>query len=132
MATAPVKRGRGRPPKNLCAPSSSSQSSEQPKHVVPQSLLSGDAPLPLLYSSVRLCTSNTPSMVSKFKKQSATLTTKKALKSSVICPICEEAVVDSSSKSIGHDTIFCEGTCKAWLHGGCAGMSKAAFVEVYM
>ena len=57
--TAPVKRGRGRPPKNLRAPSSSSQSSEQPKHGVPQSLLSRDDPLPLLSSSVRLCTSTT-------------------------------------------------------------------------
>ena len=69
-------------------------------------------------------------MASKFKKQSVTLTTKKASKSSVICPICEEAVIDPSSKSVRHDSIFCEGTCKAWLHHWCAGMSKATFVEV--
>ena len=53
MATAPVKRGRGRPL------SSSSQSSEQSKHFAPQSLLSHDAPLPLLSSSLRLRTSTT-------------------------------------------------------------------------
>ena len=52
MATAPVKRGRGRPL------SSSSQSFEQSKHVAPQSLLSHDAPLPLRSSSLRLRTSN--------------------------------------------------------------------------
>ena len=72
-------------------------------------------------------------MTSKLKKQSATLTTKKASKSSIktiISPICEEAVVDPSSKNVGHDSIFCKGTCKAWLHRGCAGMSKAAFEKV--
>ena len=26
-----------------------------------------------------------------------------------------------------HYTIECEGTCKAWLHRGCAGLSKAVF-----
>ena len=72
------------------------------------------------------------SKTSKLKKQSA-LTTKNTSKSSIktiICPICEEAVVDPSSKNDGHDSIFCEGACKAWLHRGCAGMSKTVFEKV--
>ena len=40
----------------------------------------------------------------------------------VICPICEEPVIDET-----HESIECEGMCKAWLHRGCAGLSKAAF-----
>ena len=41
---------------------------------------------------------------------------------SVICPICEEPIVDGT-----HESIECEGMCKAWLHRRCAGLSKAAF-----
>ena len=55
---------------------------------------------------------------------------KRASKGSVICPICEDPIVDPSSQDAGHDSIFCEGGCKAWLHRGCAGLSKAAFEEV--
>ena len=59
-------------------------------------------------------------MASKLNKQSAMLTIKKASKPSIktiICPICEEAIVDPSSKNVGHDS-------------RCAGMSKAAFEKV--
>ena len=46
---------------------------------------------------------------------------------SVLCSICEDAILDASAKYPGHDAIECEGLCKAWLHRGCAGLSKAAF-----
>ena len=88
----------------------------------------------LLPSSLSPCerVAHSVSMTSKLKKQSA-LTTKNASKSSIktiICPICEEAVVDPSNKNVGHDSIFCKGACKAWLHRGCAGMSKTVFEKV--
>uniref|UniRef100_A0A1X7TZC5 Zinc finger PHD-type domain-containing protein n=1 Tax=Amphimedon queenslandica TaxID=400682 RepID=A0A1X7TZC5_AMPQE len=38
-----------------------------------------------------------------------------------ICPICEDPIIDSSQLSI-----MCEGKCAAWLHRGCAGLSRAA------
>ena len=68
-------------------------------------------------------------MASKSNKQSA-LTQKKTSKSAVICPICDEAVIDPSTKNVGQDSIFCDGACKAWLHRGCAGLSKSVFEEV--
>ena len=46
---------------------------------------------------------------------------------SVLCSICEDAILDASAKSPGHDAIECEGLCQACLHRGCAGVSKAAF-----
>ena len=46
---------------------------------------------------------------------------------SVLCPVCEELIVDGDEKTPGHDSIECEGLCKAWLHSGCAGLSKTAF-----
>jgi len=30
----------------------------------------------------------------------------------------------------GHDAIFCEGVCDAWLHRHCAGLSQLAFAEL--
>ena len=53
---------------------------------------------------------------------------KKSKLPSVICPVCEEAIIDTTARSSGHDSIECEGLCKAWLHRGCAGLSKAAFL----
>ena len=47
-----------------------------------------------------------------------------------LCPICDDAIEDSSSKSKGHDAVFCDGTCNTWLHRGCAGLSKIAFKKV--
>ena len=46
---------------------------------------------------------------------------------SILCSICEDAILDASAKSPGHDAIECEGLCQAWLHRGCADLSKAAF-----
>ena len=46
------------------------------------------------------------------------------------CPICEDVIVDQSSGNKGHDSVFCDGLCNAWLHRGCAGLSKLAFDQV--
>ena len=48
----------------------------------------------------------------------------------VICPICDHAIEDCSSKAKGHDAVFCDGHCNTWLHRGCAGLSKTAFNNV--
>ena len=48
-------------------------------------------------------------------------------KQSVVCPICDENIVDATSYTSGQDAIFCDGLCKEWLHCQCAGLSKAAF-----
>ena len=69
-------------------------------------------------------------MASKAKKQRSAAALKKDATPGVFCPICDESIVDSSIKNAGHDSIFCEGACKAWLHRGCAGLVKIAFEEV--
>ena len=62
------------------------------------------------------------------KASSANKQPKKSKLPSVICPICEEAIIDATARSSGHDSIECKGLCKEWLHRGCAGLSKAAFL----
>lgn len=41
------------------------------------------------------------------------------------CLICEDVIDDDSQQSI-----MCEGTCSAWLHRGCAGLSRAALASL--
>ena len=45
-----------------------------------------------------------------------------AQRSAVICPICENEIIDASEKCVGADSIKCEGLCKAWLHKKCASI----------
>ena len=66
-------------------------------------------------------------MASKATSSYKSKQSKKSRAPSVTCPVCEEPIVDGTAKSPGHDSIECEGACKAWLHRGCAGLSKAAF-----
>ena len=56
--------------------------------------------------------------------------TSKSSKKSIICPICTDVIDDASGKKPGHDSIFCDGCCKEWLHRQCAGLSKVAFMTV--
>ena len=44
-----------------------------------------------------------------------------------VCPICTEAIKETTQRRSGDDAIFCESTCNSWLHRQCAGLSKAAF-----
>lgn len=46
-----------------------------------------------------------------------------------ICPICEEAIAESSASRSREEAILRESSCGHWLHR-CAGLSKAAFVSV--
>ena len=45
-----------------------------------------------------------------------------------MCPVCEKAVIDGGRKS--QDSIFCEGSCQAWLHRCCAGLTRNRFAEL--
>ena len=45
----------------------------------------------------------------------------------MVCPICDESIVDASSHTSGQAAIFIEGLRKEWLHRQCAGLSKTAF-----
>ena len=44
----------------------------------------------------------------------------------LICPICEDHIVDGSQRSIR-----CDGECATWLHSGCAGLSKTAHAKLH-
>ena len=44
-----------------------------------------------------------------------------------ICPICLDKIAEDSDDTDGHDAIFCEGACDAWVHRRCAGLSKTLF-----
>ena len=46
---------------------------------------------------------------------------------STICPICLDKIAEDTDDTDGHDAIFCEGTCNAWIHYRCAGISKTLF-----
>ena len=50
-------------------------------------------------------------------------------KLAVICPICEDKIVDTSGDTAGEDSIECEGTCKTRLNSKCVSMSRAVFVK---
>lgn len=48
----------------------------------------------------------------------------------VECPICEDKIVEASRSQAGHDAVWCDGPCQAWLHRRCAGLTKVAFASV--
>lgn len=51
-------------------------------------------------------------------------------KDKILCPVCDEYIVDTTDGKPGQDSIFCDGTCQAWLHRKCAGLSKSTFSEL--
>ena len=56
-------------------------------------------------------------------------------KSDVVCPMCEELIIDAGSSNSkkgnsGQESIFCEGVCNAWLHRSCAGLNKITFAAL--
>ena len=52
----------------------------------------------------------------------------KASKNSYTCPICEDVIKEArAGVTTGHDSVYCDGLCRTWLHRGCAGLSKKAF-----
>ena len=46
------------------------------------------------------------------------------------CPICLEAILDSTQRKPGQDAIYCDGQCQTWIHRRCAGLSKLAFTNL--
>ena len=46
-----------------------------------------------------------------------------------ICPICDN-IIDEKDGQKGHDSVYCEGQCQAWLRRHCAILSKAAFQAI--
>ena len=52
----------------------------------------------------------------------------KASKIKYTCPICEDVIQEAQAGiTTGHDSVYCDGLCRTWLHRGCAGLSKKAF-----
>jgi len=53
--------------------------------------------------------------------------------SSTKCAVCCNVIVEyDEEKGIGDDAMFCEGTCNAWIHRMCVGLSSdsyEAFIE---
>jgi len=41
-----------------------------------------------------------------------------------ICPTCLDPIKDAAENREGQEAIYCEGTCDAWLHWQCAGLSQ--------
>lgn len=48
-------------------------------------------------------------------------------KKKVTCSICIEYIEESDGRKKGHDAIFCDGACQAWLHRNCAGLRREVF-----
>ena len=43
------------------------------------------------------------------------------------CPVCEDTIREAKGRGKGLDAVFCDGSCHAWLHRHCAGLSRARF-----
>ena len=66
----------------------------------------------------------TPLMVKMFGVMTQTPTDKPS-NSPTLCTFCEEVITESSNNAPGEDSIFCDGTCKSWIHRRCGGLSAA-------
>ena len=42
----------------------------------------------------------------------------------------KKIIRESTGKRVGQDAIFCDGSCRTWLHRCCAGLSKTRFEEM--
>ena len=43
------------------------------------------------------------------------------------CPVCEDTIREAKGRGKGQDAVFCDGSCHAWLHRHCAGLSRGRF-----
>ena len=55
---------------------------------------------------------------------------KKNEKGTFVCPVCTENIAEATKTKQGQDAIFCEGSCKTWLHRKYAGLSRMAFANL--
>ena len=46
------------------------------------------------------------------------------------CSVCEDIIREAKGRGKGQDAVFCDGSCRAWLHRHCAGLSRARFEAV--
>ena len=44
-----------------------------------------------------------------------------------ICAVCDEPILEWSETCEGEEAIFCEGSCNAWIHRKCSGLSSKLF-----
>ena len=49
---------------------------------------------------------------------------------SVTCPVCLDAIVDTTVDTEGQEALLCEGSCKRWLHRWCAGVHKEDYASL--
>ena len=54
----------------------------------------------------------------------------KKTKESIICPLCDEPIIEPGEDTEGQDAIYCEGQCKTWLHRKCAALPKQVFDQI--
>ena len=47
-----------------------------------------------------------------------------------ICMVCDKIIKEPSTRTKGHDSVFCEGICQGWIHRQCAGIPKPLFVTM--
>ena len=45
------------------------------------------------------------------------------------CPVCSDVIEDATEDLVGQEALFCEGTCKKWLHRWCAGVRKEGYAS---
>lgn len=49
---------------------------------------------------------------------------------SVICPICSDSIVETTTDVEGQEAILCEGNCSSWYHRWCAGVTALRYEEL--
>ena len=47
-----------------------------------------------------------------------------------MCLLCELPIKEATSRRQGDDAIVCSGSCGGWLHRHCAGLTKAAYMQL--
>ena len=46
------------------------------------------------------------------------------------CMICDKIIKEPSTRTKGHDSVFCDEICQGWIHRQCAGIPKPLFVSM--
>ena len=65
--------------------------------------------------------------VSPLTRSKASVKSKKA---QCTCPICDDLILEAVGKKAGDEAVECDGSCAAWLHRRCAGLSKEAYLSI--
>ena len=117
LTQPPVKRGRGRPPKNK---DGEPQAPESQPSIPPKRGGEMNRSVKKVKSSeVSTMVSDTHRVNNKTEEQQEA--------TSATCPICMKSVADASETEAGEEAVFCDGECQCWLHRSCASLPKAVF-----